>query len=112
MAQTFTDGHGIIVNGPYGMAQWMVQEDPDDIDTLNTYSYSLDCAKKVLEDGGWGYNKDGSPIFKDGMSYFLRFHFIQMFTMISSQQKLRDLSKMVQEGMYQVLFFIQQLANS
>ncbi|MGN0482481.1 MAG: ABC transporter substrate-binding protein [Lachnospiraceae bacterium] len=68
-AQTFTGGHGTVVNGPYGSAQWMVQDAEDDIDTLNSYNYSLDKAVEELEKGGWVYNEDGSDYSGSGIRY-------------------------------------------
>lgn len=68
-AQTFTGGHGIVVNGPYGSQQWMVDEYADEIDGLNSYSYSLDAAIRELENGGWVYNEDGSEYTGSGIRY-------------------------------------------
>lgn len=68
-AKTFTGGHGIVVNGPYGSSQWMVKEAEDEVDALNTYSYSVDSAIKVLEEGGWVYNEDGSDYSGSGIRY-------------------------------------------
>ncbi len=68
-AQTFTGGYGIVVNGPYGSQQWMVKENQDIIDGLNAYSYSLESAKKELEEDGWVYNEDGSDYSGTGIRY-------------------------------------------
>lgn len=69
-AQTFTGGHGTVVNGPYGSSQWMVEEYADKLDEeLNAYNYSLDKAKEVLENGGWVYNEDGSDYTGEGIRY-------------------------------------------
>ena len=59
-AQTFTMGHGTIVNGPYGSAQWMVDENAEEVDALNPYTYSVDSAIEELEKGGWVYKKGGT----------------------------------------------------
>lgn len=59
-AQTFTGGHGTVVNGPYGLSQWMVNEHADEIDALNAYTYSPEKAVQLLEEGGWVYSEDGS----------------------------------------------------
>lgn len=64
-AQTFTGGHGTVVNGPYGTQQWMVNEYAEEIADLNSYSQSVDSAVSVLKDGGWVYNEDGSD-YEDG----------------------------------------------
>ena len=69
-AQTFTGGHGTVVNGPYGLSQWMVEEYADELDEdLNSYNYSLDKAIEVLENGGWVYNEDGSDYSGEGIRY-------------------------------------------
>ena len=58
-AQTFTGGYGAVVHGPYytGFSAYKAVENEI---LLNEYVYSADSAKKVLEEGGWIYNKDGS----------------------------------------------------
>ena len=68
-AQTFTGGHGTVVNGPYGSSQWMVNEYAEEMEELNSYSYSLDSAIAELEDGGWVYNEDGSDYAGEGIRY-------------------------------------------
>ena len=68
-AQTFTGGHGTVVNGPYGTQQWMVEEYAEEVDGLNAYAYSLDSAIAVLEEGGWVYNEDGSDYTGEGIRY-------------------------------------------
>lgn len=68
-AQTFTGGHGIVVNGPYGASQWMVNEHADEVDALNSYAYSPETAVQVLEEGGWVYNEDGSDYSGEGIRY-------------------------------------------
>lgn len=67
--QTFTGGHGTVVNGPYGTQQWMVEDNKDEVDALNSYPYSVDSAIKELEKGGWVYNKDGSDYSGTGLRY-------------------------------------------
>ena len=67
--QTFTAGHGLVVNGPYGSSQWMVNEYAEDVEALNSYTYSLDAAVKVLEEGGWVYNADGSDYTGEGIRH-------------------------------------------
>ena len=68
-AQTFTGGHGLVVHGPYGSQQWMVQEYAEEVDGLNAYTYSLDSAVAALEEGGWVYNEDGSDYSGEGIRY-------------------------------------------
>lgn len=57
-AQTFTGGYGSVVHGPYyeGYSAYMAVE--DDI-LLNRYTFSVDSAIDVLEEGGWVYNERG-----------------------------------------------------
>lgn len=68
-AKAFTGGFGSVVNGPYGVAMWMYKETKDELDEkLNQYAYSLENAKKELEEGGWIYDKDGNP-YTSGIRY-------------------------------------------
>lgn len=68
-AQTFTAGHGVVVHGPYGTQQWMVNEHAEEIEALNAYNYSLDSAISVLEEDGWVLNEDGSDYSGEGIRY-------------------------------------------
>ena len=68
-AQTFTGGHGVVVNGPYGSSQWMVNEHADEVDALNAYNYSPETAVELLEKGGWTLNEDGSEYSGSGIRY-------------------------------------------
>lgn len=68
-AQTFTGGHGLVVNGPYGSQQWMADEYAEELDGLNSYAYSVDSAIEELEKGGWVYNEDGSDYTGEGIRY-------------------------------------------
>lgn len=68
-AQTFTGGHGVVVNGPYGSSQWMVNEHADEVDALNAYNYSPEKAVELLEQGGWTLNEDGSDYSGSGIRY-------------------------------------------
>ncbi|MGN1047028.1 MAG: ABC transporter substrate-binding protein [Eubacteriales bacterium] len=56
--QTFTGGYGSVVDGPYSPDFSMWKAVKDDIDLID-YSYSLENAKSVLEEGGWVYNSKG-----------------------------------------------------
>ncbi len=60
-ANTFCEGYGSVVDGPYGLAMWMYKEAKDELAaTLNSYTYSLDSAVEELKAGGWVLNEDGS----------------------------------------------------
>jgi len=60
-ANKFCQGYGSVVHGPYGVASWMYKDAKQELtEKLNTYEYSLDSAVKVLKDGGWVYNADGT----------------------------------------------------
>lgn len=68
-AQAFTSGFGTIVHGPYGEALWFYQETKGELNKkINTYAYSLEDARGLLEDGGWIYDKDGKE-YKEGLRY-------------------------------------------
>lgn len=68
-AQTFTGGHGTVVSGPYGTQQWMAEEYAEEVDGLNAYAYSPETAVKLLEEGGWVYNEDGSDYTGEGIRH-------------------------------------------
>lgn len=73
-ANTFTGGYGAVVNGPFATASWMYKKCKSDFNKaysaggINTYSISLESAKKALQDDGWIYNKDGSA-YSTGVRY-------------------------------------------
>lgn len=69
-AKSFTGGFGSVVNGPYGEAQWFYQETKAELnEKLNPYPYSLEEAVKLLEEGGWVYDKDGNDYPGEGLRY-------------------------------------------
>ena len=57
-ASAFTGGYGTVIYGPYSPDFDMWKAVKDDI-TLIDYSFSVENAKKVLEEGGWVYNSKG-----------------------------------------------------
>ncbi len=60
-ANTFTQGFGSVVNGPYSVNFDSYVELQDELEAnLNPYSVSAVKAAQVLEQGGWIYNADGS----------------------------------------------------
>ncbi|MBQ9544513.1 MAG: ABC transporter substrate-binding protein [Clostridia bacterium] len=68
-ANQFCEGYGSVVHGPYGIAMWMYQDAKEDLnDRLNTYSYNVDEAIKLLEEDGWVLAEDGSE-YKEGIRY-------------------------------------------
>ena len=60
-ADAFTGGYGSVVDGPYysGANSYLAVKSSL---KLNTYDYSVDKAKKLLEDNGWVYSCDGKKI--------------------------------------------------
>ena len=53
----------------YGTGMWQYQELKDELDSdLDTYSYSLDEAIKLLEDDGWVYDENGNA-YTEGIRY-------------------------------------------
>ncbi len=58
-AKDFTGGYGGVVDGPYYTGAWMYKAVKDEL-RLNTYATSADEAIRVLKEGGWVYNADGS----------------------------------------------------
>ena len=60
-AETFCKGWGDTVDGPYGVAMWQYQESKELFaDTLDSYSYNVEKANQVLDEGGWTLTADGS----------------------------------------------------
>jgi len=69
-ANTFTGGHGTVVNGPYGTAQWQYKESKELFASeLDSYDYNPEKAVEVLEQGGWTLNADGTPYSGTGLRY-------------------------------------------
>jgi len=63
-AYLFTLGHGVVNHGPYGTAQWWVQEAYNTRnlgDRLIMYTYNPTEAIRLLEADGWVLNADGTP---------------------------------------------------
>ncbi len=69
-AQTFTGGYGSVVHGAYYEGFTSFQNVKNDIN-LNPYTYSVDDAIAVLEEGGWIYNSKGEAFdaSKDDVRY-------------------------------------------
>ena len=60
-ANTFCQGFGSVVDGPYGLAMWMYKDAKDTLaSTLNSYTYSVESAVEELKAGGWTLNADGT----------------------------------------------------
>ena len=60
-ANTFCQGFGSVVDGPYGLAMWMYKDSKDILaSTLNSYTYSVESDVNELKDGGWTLNADGT----------------------------------------------------
>jgi peptide/nickel transport system substrate-binding protein len=69
--ETYTRGYGVLPNGQYGLAQWMVGASEDEngvvqgrdkdgnLVALNSYSYDPAKAVQLLEAAGWNKNATG-----------------------------------------------------
>lgn len=68
-AQTFTGGYGTVVNGPYANCFDAYAANEEGIEALNSYAKSVASAKRVLEEGGWVYNADGTTYSGSGVRY-------------------------------------------
>ncbi|MBQ6431345.1 MAG: ABC transporter substrate-binding protein [Oscillospiraceae bacterium] len=69
-ANTFCDGFGSVVHGPYSTAQWMYQESEELFnEKLNTYAYNPAKAVELLEADGWTLNADGTEYSGTGLRY-------------------------------------------
>ena len=68
-ANTFCQGWGGVVNGPYSSGLWQYQECEEWLDeNLNTYEYSYEGAVALLEADGWVYDASGNP-YTEGVRY-------------------------------------------
>lgn len=68
-ANTFCQGWGGVVNGPYSTGLWQYQESEEWLDeNLNTYEYDFDGAVALLVEDGWVYNAEGGD-YTDGIRY-------------------------------------------
>lgn len=60
-ANTFCQGWGGTVDGPYGTGLWQYQDSEEWLaDNLNTYAYSFDSAVEELVNGGWTLDAEGN----------------------------------------------------
>ncbi len=60
-ANTFCEGYGSVVHGPYGLAMWMYKDSEELFaEKLNTYAYDPEKAVELLVEDGWVYAEDGS----------------------------------------------------
>lgn len=68
-ANTFCQGWGGGVNGPYGTGMWQFIDSEEWLnENLNTYAYDAAAATQLLIDDGWVYNADGTD-YTTGIRY-------------------------------------------
>lgn len=68
-ANTFCNGWGGVVNGPYGTAMWMYQEGEEWLDeNLDNYAYNPEKAVELLVEDGWVYDEKGND-YVEGIRY-------------------------------------------
>jgi peptide/nickel transport system substrate-binding protein len=68
-ANTFCQGWGGVVNGPYGTAMWMAQAAEEWLDeNLNNYAYNPEAAVAELVADGWVYDENGND-YVEGIRY-------------------------------------------
>ena len=68
-ANTFCQGWGSVVHGPYGTALWQYKDSEEWLaDNLNTYSYNPEGAIEVLVADGWTLNAEGGE-YTEGIRY-------------------------------------------
>lgn len=69
-ANTFCQGWGSVINGPFGVNSWMYKESEEYFATaLNDYTYNPAKAVELLEADGWTLNADGTPYSGTGTRY-------------------------------------------
>ncbi len=68
-ANTFCQGFGSVVHGPYGLAMWMTKESTDRFEAeMNTYSYDPAKAVELLVEDGWVLDAEGNE-YVSGVRY-------------------------------------------
>lgn len=68
-ANTFCNGWGGVVNGPYGTAMWMYQDAEEWLDeNLDNYAYNPEKAIELLVEDGWVYDEKGND-YVEGIRY-------------------------------------------
>ena len=68
-ANTFCNGWGGVVNGPYGTAMWMYQDAEEWLDeNLDNYAYNPEAAVELLIEDGWVYDENGND-YVEGIRY-------------------------------------------
>ena len=68
-ANTFCQGFGSVVHGPYGLAMWMYKESEELFaDEMDTYSYDPAKAVELLEADGWVLDAEGNA-YVSGVRY-------------------------------------------
>lgn len=69
-ANTFCQGYGTVVNGPYGVSSWMFKDSEEYFaSALNDYAYNPSKAVELLEADGWTLNADGTEYSGTGTRY-------------------------------------------
>ncbi|MBQ4628565.1 MAG: ABC transporter substrate-binding protein, partial [Clostridia bacterium] len=68
-ANTFCQGFGSVVHGPYGLAMWMYKESEELFaDEMDTYSYNPEKAVELLVADGWVLDAEGNE-YVSGVRY-------------------------------------------
>lgn len=68
-ANTFCQGFGSVVHGPYGLAMWMFKESEELFaDEMDTYAYDPAKAVEILEADGWVLDAEGNE-YVSGVRY-------------------------------------------
>ena len=69
-ANTFCQGWGGIVDGPYGTGLWQYKDAEEWLaDNLDTYAYSVDDAEALLVEDGWTLDAEGNDWAGEGLRY-------------------------------------------
>lgn len=68
-ANQFCQGHGSVVQGPYGLSMWMYKDSEELFASeLDTYAYDPAKAVELLEADGWVLDENGNP-YESGTRY-------------------------------------------
>jgi peptide/nickel transport system substrate-binding protein len=65
----FLQGYGAVVDGPYGLGQWMLEDSSVVPESLTSYAFDPEKAAALLDEAGWGFDAAGEAYSGDGYRY-------------------------------------------
>jgi peptide/nickel transport system substrate-binding protein len=65
----FLQGYGTVVEGPYGLGQWMLADSDVVPEQLTQYTFDPEKAAALLDEAGWSFDAAGEAYANDGYRY-------------------------------------------